>query len=268
MSAHPIAFRTQLWAALSASVTLLGTPLLSVAAPPPAAGSPAAAAAPSGPAQGGGRPPAAPVPEAAPHPSAGDARDGKATADADTSKTPAVARRFEQVTATLTVKVVHPDEARKAAVARAVAVGGYAKLITDTELHLEVPDDKLQETLDGLAAAGIVLHKGLQRFDRTQEIAQLDARLRSKREILGRLRSFFDDADVQSTLRIENSMTQLVQEIEALQGQLQGALHDTSKAHVQVSFQFHPRQVITTVRSPFAWLNSLDIQRFLSDFER
>ncbi len=176
--------------------------------------------------------------------------------------------RLVQVTATLTVKVVHPDEVRKAALARLAAAGGHPTLVTENDLYLEVPQAALADTIDQLAAAGIVLQKSLQRVDLTEQIVQLDAKLRSKREILGRLRGFFDDSDTASTLRIEASMTQLVTEIEALQGELNVARASVRQAHVQVSFQFHPRQHITYVRSPFEWLNTLDLDRFDHDFAK
>lgn len=188
--------------------------------------------------------------------------------EAEKGAKPGATARMVQVTATLTVKVVHPDEVRKEAIARAAAVGGHPTLVTDNDLYLEVPLDVLSATVDQLAATGIVLEKSLQRVDLTEQIVQLEAKLRSKREILGRLRSFFDDADTQSTLRIERSMTQLVAEIEQLQGELNVAQANVRQGHVQVSFQFHPRQRITYVRSPFEWINTLDLDRFDNDFDR
>lgn len=177
-----------------------------------------------------------------------------------------VIERATSLTATLVVKVVHPEEVRKAAIERAKAAGGWPTLVTEGELHLKVPHEALAATVDQLAAAGIVLQKSLQRVDLTEQIAQMQARLKSKREILERLRTFFADSDTQSTLRIEQSMTQLVIEIEHLQGELHVADASAKMATVQASFQYHQRQRISYVRSPFEWLNSLDIDRFLADF--
>ena len=191
--------------------------------------------------------------------------DPAARKDAEREAKP-VAERATSLTATLVVKVVHPEEVRKAAIDRAKAGGGWSTLVTDDELHLEVPHAVLTATVDQLAAAGIVLQKSLQRVDRTEQIAQLQAKLKSKREIMERLRTFFTDSDTASTLRIEQSMTNLVNEIEHLRGELNVAEASVRTAHVQVSFQYHQRQKITYVRSPFEWLNSLDIDRFLGEF--
>ncbi|MBM4343048.1 MAG: DUF4349 domain-containing protein [Deltaproteobacteria bacterium] len=162
--------------------------------------------------------------------------------------------------------VQHEMEGRDEELVDKRTVGGWPILVTDTDLHLEVPQDVLAATVDELAAAGIVLQKSLQRVDLTEQIAQLQAKLKSKREILERLRSFFADSDTHSTLRIEQSMTQLVVEIEHLQGELNVAESSARMAHVQVSFQYHQKQRITYVRSPFEWLNTLDIDRFVAEF--
>lgn len=174
--------------------------------------------------------------------------------------------RDVQVTASVVVKVIHPAEVRRVAIEHAKAAGGWPLLVTNQELHLAVPLAALTSVLDQVSGAGIVLQKTLQRVDRTDEIVQLRARLKSKREILGRLRGLLDDADTNSTLRVEGTMNQLVGEVEQLQGELNVATAAVQTGRVMVSFQYHQRQRITYVRSPFQWLNTLDIDRFLADF--
>lgn len=179
---------------------------------------------------------------------------------------PAAPTRLVAVQATLMVKVVHPEEVRRAAIERARAVGGFATLVTDAELHLKVPPEELNATIDGLAASGLVLQKTLQRDDRTEHIAQLEAKLRSKTEILTRLRTFLDDSNVQATLQIERSMTQLVAEVESLRGELTVERSSVQHARVVARFDFHREGRITYVRSPFEWLNTVDLDRFLAEF--
>ena len=61
-------------------------------------------------------------------------------------------------------------------------------------------------------------------------------------------------------------MNQLVGEVEQLQGELNVATASVQSARVMVAFQYHQRQRISYVNSPFQWLNKLDIDRFLGDF--
>lgn len=192
--------------------------------------------------------------------------DPKARAEAIAKPQPHAGERDVQVTASVVVKVIHPAEVRKATIEHVKSKGGWPLLVTNQELHLAVPLAALATVVDQVAASGIVLQKTLQRVDRTDEIVQLRAKLKSKREILARLRGLLDDADTNSTLRVEATMNQLVGEVEQLQGDLNVATASVQSARVMVSFQYHQRQRITYVNSPFQWLNRLDINRFLADF--
>ena len=164
------------------------------------------------------------------------------------------------------MKVVHPDEVRQAAIAKAKELGGFHVLVSDAELQLKVPPENLAALVDLLAGSGVVVEKALQRRDRTEIIAQLEARLRSKHEIFDRLRKFLDDSNVSATLKVESSMTQLVRELEQLKGELEVERASTRHALLVARFEFHRQGRITYVRSPFDWLNTVDLDRFLSEF--
>ncbi len=174
--------------------------------------------------------------------------------------------RLTALTATMVVKVVHVAEVRKQVLAKVKALHGHPMLMTDAELVLKVPPASLPELLELLASSGTVLGKSLQRADLTDEIAQLEARLKSKREVLQRMRGFIDDSNVQATLRIERTMTQLVQELESVKGELAVQRERARFATVQVSFQYFQHGRITYVNSPFAWLNEVDLDVFLREF--
>lgn len=181
-------------------------------------------------------------------------------------KAHAVVERLTAITATMVLKVVHPEEVRRAAIEKVQSLHGHASLVTNTELYLRVPPEHLNAILESLLASGTALDKSLQRVDRTEYIAQLEAKLKSKREIFQRLRTFIDDSNVQATLKIERSMTALVAELEALKGDLEVERASVELATLQVNFQFHQQDRIAYVKSPFEWLNSVDLARFLAEF--
>jgi hypothetical protein len=174
-------------------------------------------------------------------------------------------RRAALVSA-LTLKVINPKEARAALEQQAKALGGYPVLVTDQELRLKLPPAQLSSLLDAAAKHGLVIEKSLERADLTLEIAKLESQLTSKRAILAELRGFFDGSDIAATLQIEQSMTALVDELESVKGRLR-VLHDRADwAVVHIAFQFKERQRIADVTSPFEWLNSVSLPRFLSEF--
>lgn len=175
-------------------------------------------------------------------------------------------RRQTAETATMVLKIVHPTEVREALIAAAKTLGGFPTLVTNDTLHLKVPPEGLPDLLTTIADAGLVLDKSQARADLTARIAQLEGQLRSKAEILARLRTLIADSNVAATLKIEQSMTALVNELEQVKGQLRVELERVRYAVVQVSFSFQERDRMVYVRSPFRWLNGVDLDRFVQEF--
>lgn len=174
--------------------------------------------------------------------------------------------RATALTARVTLKVVHPDDVRRRLVQAADPTGGFAVLVEPHRLTLKVPPAQLAPMLDRITAAGLVIEKTLERADLTGEIAQLEALLRSKREIFDRLRRLVDGADTTATLRIEQSMSALVAEMEAIAGRLRVERSRAQHAVIDISFEFRERERIVYVRSPFDWLNSVDLGQFDARF--
>jgi hypothetical protein len=227
-------------------------------------------------------PAAAPTPSPTPHPTASpaapadkkpdDKKPDAATAPAPdagtTASEPAESGgRQSAIVARVTLKVVNPSETRAELRNWASEHGGFPVLITNTELILKVPPDELSATLARLGKKGLVLEKSLQREDLSLQIAKLEGQLESKRAILAELRRFFDTSDTAATLEIEKNMTSLVGELESVKGQLR-VLRD--RAHwvvIDVSFLFTKRDRVTRVSSPFEWLNTVDLDRFIQEFQ-
>jgi hypothetical protein len=179
---------------------------------------------------------------------------------------PADTRR-SALTARVHLKVVHPDQVRRALAQAAVAQGGHATRLTDQGLSVKVPPAALGEYLRAMGDHGHVLTKTLERQDLTETIADLEGRLRSKGEIFTQLRAFFDQSNLQATLDIERNMTQIVHEMESIKGQLRVERDRARWALVEIAFSFTPRDRLVYVDSPFEWLNTVDLPRFLSEFE-
>jgi len=111
-----------------------------------------------------------------------------------------------------------------------------------------------------------VLARTLQRSDRTEIISDLQARLRTKRDIFQRLRAFLDDSNVAATLKVERSMTALVTDLERLRGELEVEQANVRNASIRITFQFHQERRVDQVVSPFGWLNTLDLEQFVGAF--
>jgi len=194
------------------------------------------------------------------------AADPDAAKGGEEAATPDAAGRRTSLESRLILKVINPDAARATLEKKIAELGGFPILVEDAALVLKVPPEKLSETIAFIAEQGLVLEKTLERADLTQEIARLEGQLKSKKEMLGRLRGFFDDSNTEATLRIEQTMTEIVAEIEQIKGQLRVAEERTRWAVVNISFQFRERDRLVYVSSPFDWLNSVGLDRFLEEF--
>jgi hypothetical protein len=208
-------------------------------------------------------PPASP---SAPPSALAPASVSPASAPPSTAPTPTDGRR-SALTARVHLKVVHPDQVRRALARLAVERGGHATRLTDAGLALKLPPPALGDFLRALGDHGLVLTKTLARQDLTETIADLEGRLRSKGEIFAQLRVFFDQSNLQATLDIERTMAQLVHEMESIKGQLRVERDRTRWALVEIDFTFTPKDRLVYVDSPFEWLNTVDLPRFLSEFE-
>ena len=197
------------------------------------------------------------------------AADATVVATSETSSaegTPASARQ-SAIAATLVLKVSSPTDTVADLRQYVATLGGFPSLITNTALVLKLPPEHLSAALAHIGKAGLVMEKSLTREDLSLEIAKLEGQLESKRAILAELRRFFDTSDVAATLAIEKNMTDLVVELETVKGRLRVLRERAQWVVIHVRFQFKPRDRITRVASPFEWLNTVDLDRFLTEFQ-
>jgi hypothetical protein len=176
------------------------------------------------------------------------------------------ATRHTALVASVTLKVINPTETRQRVQQKALERGGFAVIVTDRELSLKLPPQALSALLEEVADSGLVIEKSLERQDLTLEVAKLEAQLKSKQAILTELRDFFDGSDVGATLRVEKSMMEIVDELEHVKGSLRVLYERASWSVVHVHFQFKERRRLTDIESPFEWLNSVKLERFLEEF--
>ncbi len=193
-----------------------------------------------------------------------------AAAEEASSATPgtqgATMARATALKADVVLKVVHVEKIRKQILEEVKGLGGFHVLVTDNRLDLKVPPENLSEAIKTVTVHGLVISKSIQRTDLTQEIAQLEGALRSKQEIFERLETLVNQSDLSSTLNIERTMGQLVSEIEQAKGRLRVETERAQWAVINLSFQYRARQEIVYVESPFAWLNNVELPRFIREF--
>ena len=147
--------------------------------------------------------------------------------------------------ASLEVLVPSVPESVTAATRIVTEAGGYvteatARRDSAARMRLRVPARKLDELLGNLSKLGEERHRQVSVQDVTEQVADLDAVLANKKALRDRLRALLARAnEVKDILAVENELTRLQSEIDAMEGSLNRLRTDI--AYSAVDLQLTPR---------------------------
>jgi len=185
------------------------------------------------------------------------------------SETSAAAGSTEQIAATYVLKVASRDEARQVLVDRAEELGGWFASLDEEAVSLRVPSERVQPLLDTVEALGLVAEREYSSHDVRQRIAELDARIASRRELLGQYFELLDQAEAKAVLQLEREISNTISQVESLEGQRRQLADTAAVARVHVRFQFRDRRRPGGAQpSPFRWINSLAVEVVEGDLRR
>jgi hypothetical protein len=142
----------------------------------------------------------------------------------------------------------------------------FPKLIHQQRLTIRLPIPQLHLFSQVIEKMGVVIDKQLVRSDLTEELKQLEAGIKSKREILDQLQKLISVADMANTLEIERQMRSMIRELEDLQGRMRAQFDRTELATIEVSFTLPERQSINQKLSSIPILNDLSVDALLRRF--
>ncbi|WP_411091087.1 DUF4349 domain-containing protein [Streptomyces sp. 049-1] len=188
-------------------------------------------------------------------PPAADDRPGAAGGDASGAKATAPPKAVATHvirTASLTVQVEDVHKALDEARTTVENAGGYVgdeDTSRDedgrerTRLELRVPVDAYQDVLDGLEGAGKLLHRGAKAQDVTDQVVDVESRVKSQRASVARVRELMDRATkLSDVVTLEGELSSRQTELEALLAQ-QASLKDrTSLATITLSLAETPAE--------------------------
>ncbi len=162
--------------------------------------------------------------------------------------------------------VLDADAAGRRLTGWAESVGGYYLLRSADSVVLRVPAQRIGElksVLDGVAEA--LLSYQPSATDVREELASVESAIKSREEALVLILGYVDQADVTGTLALEQEISQLVTDLEALTGRERKLNHDAAYARVEVSLSSRQQTVPTQRPSSFGWINTVDLYRFLGE---
>jgi len=140
-------------------------------------------------------------------------------------------------------------------------LGGYLASRTDAAIVVRIPRARFQEALAEVAKVGDVLHREVEAQDVSDQVVDLEARLKNARAVRDRLAQLLQGATAtKDALEIEKELARVMGDIEVMEGKLQ--LFADKIAYSTVTVRFQPlstSDVHVMARLPFPWLQELGL---------
>lgn len=184
-------------------------------------------------------------------PGAGSGAGGEAAKSRDSgarkgADAPALESSHIIRTARLSVRVEDVGDAVAEARGVAEALGGYVSKeeshsfdhdgMDETELVLRVPSEKYDEAMEDLKGTGDVYHQSAEAEDVTDEVVDVDSRVKSQRAGVQRLRELMDEAEnLTDVVALESELSSREAELESLLARQKSLRDRTSLATVTMT---------------------------------
>jgi len=163
------------------------------------------------------------------------------------------------------LRVSNRDEARDRTVKLAEELGGYVQEEREEMIMFRVPAAKFRDAVRRVSEIGRILSREVLATDVTEEYVDLKIRLEVKKKFLSELQELYAKGGaLKDLLEIKREIDKVTEEIERLEGRMRYLTNRIAHSTVIVRFQVAARQVDRTFKLPFAWLETLGVDRLLT----
>jgi Domain of unknown function (DUF4349) len=143
--------------------------------------------------------------------------------------------------------------------------GGYLANRTDAAITVRIPRARFQEVLGKIEKLGDVLHRTVTADDVTDQVVDLEARLKNARAMRERLAELLHGATAtKDALEIEKELSRVMGDIESMEGKLKLFSDKIAYSTVTATFEpVHDSEVHAIARLPLPWLQELGLSSLL-----
>lgn len=168
--------------------------------------------------------------------------------------------------ASIILAIYDVEQIQQQAVAVIEGVDGYVAERTSETLKVRVPAGSFHEAMDELAELGDVIDSAWTAQDVTEEVRELEIRLRNARELRDRLEQLLEEAEtVEEALEIERELQRVTTEIEQLRAELEQLEQRVAYSTIRIEFRSAHEDELDSqqVQLPFEWLDEIGIEHLM-----
>jgi Domain of unknown function (DUF4349) len=135
---------------------------------------------------------------------------------------------------------------------------GYMQSMEANTITLRVPSARLNEAFDLIGKLGEITSRSIKGTDVTEEMMDLDIRLRTMEETRNRLAELLKKSDkVEELLKVEKEMQRVVGELELIKGRIKYLSHAVAYSTITVALNSSVAQTELREVMPFPWVRKL-----------
>lgn len=168
-------------------------------------------------------------------------------------------------TARFTMAVSKVEESLAAVEKIARDQGGFLAVKHDREIVVRVPREKFEIAMAAISKTGDVLHRDIQAQDVTEEVVDLEIRIKNAHAMQDRLKALLQKAAVKEAIEIEKELNRVTQELELLEGKIKVLKDKIAYSTITVAFEPRTSSVQSTrAPLPFPWLKEMGLPSLLT----
>ncbi|MGH7162015.1 MAG: DUF4349 domain-containing protein [Planctomycetota bacterium] len=174
---------------------------------------------------------------------------------------PPTADRLVARTGEIRLQTGNPAEVGQRAVEAVKAAGGWVVRRQDDTYVFRIPADRFEEMFHAIEEMGAVVSRRVDAEDVTEEVRDLELRLKNARALRDRYAELLKRADkVEDVLAIERELAKVTEEIERMETQLKTRSQDVAFSRLTlVLLPVRPSRVIGS-KSPFPWVSRVGVE--------
>jgi hypothetical protein len=135
---------------------------------------------------------------------------------------------------------------------------GYMQSMEANTITLRIPSARLNEAFDQMGKLGEITSRSIKGTDVTEEMRDLDIRLRTTEETRNRLAELLKKSDkVEELLKVEKEMQRVVGELELIKGRIKYLSHAVAYSTITVALNSSVAQTELREVMPFPWVRKL-----------